>query len=82
VAALDVQAVSVAVTHEIIAVTVVEFEETGETRSVLRDCARCFAAPEVYGQAVLSPTGIAHIAVYETTICGHDATRENWWWKL
>jgi hypothetical protein len=58
------------------------FIETGETRTVERDCKVCLRGQEVYGDGVLSPSGIAHIvASYgDTTLCGKNATGESWWW--
>lgn len=36
-----------------------------------------------YFNYVVSPQGIAHLAnEYGDTDCGHDATRDGWWWPL
>lgn len=67
---------------EIVPYRVVVFDETGAERTVVRDCKVCLRAHEVYGQGVVSPTGIAHITEYEDTLCGHNATGEDWWWPL
>ena len=67
---------------EILTVRTVTFDETGETRDVLRDCKVCRRHAEVYGTGVLSPSGVAHITEYEDTLCGKDATGDGWWWPL
>lgn len=68
---------------EIAQLRVVTFEETGDTREVLRDCASCLRAGEHYGCAVISPSGIAHIGCDGgNTLCGKDATGDAWWWPL
>jgi hypothetical protein len=69
---------------EIVGFRTATFIESGETREVVRDCKVCRSAPEVYGDGVLSPSGIAHIvAGYgDHTLCGKDATGESWWWPL
>lgn len=67
---------------EIIRANVVTFDETGEEREVVRDCKVCRSAREVYGQGVVSPTGIVHITEYEDTLCGKNATGSDWWWPL
>lgn len=74
---------STRIRHEIVPHAVVTFEETGEERIVERDCEVCHRAAESYGCGVVSPSGIAHIAVGGgDTLCGHDATGSDWWWPL
>ena len=31
---------------------------------------------------IVSPAGIAHFGSYGDTVCGKDATGDNWWWPL
>lgn len=69
---------------EILPHRVVVFEESDEgERLIVRDCKVCLRACEpVYGTGVVSPSGIVHVAEYEDTLCGHDATGADWWWPL
>lgn len=34
------------------------------------------------GLFVVSPSGVAHHGDGGDTLCGHDATGDNWWWPL
>lgn len=59
----------------------VVFEETGETRKVRGWCSVCIAGSEVYGDGVVSPSGLMHIGMTGgETKCGKDATCDGWWW--
>ena len=64
--------------------TRITFIETGEEREVVGGCAVCKVDdddakdwPERY---VISPTGVAHHVEMDTTVCGHNATGDGWWW--
>lgn len=49
----------------------------------LRRCAVCATQwwpPHVQG--VVSPAGLEHLEDEGDTLCGHDATRDGWWWPL
>lgn len=68
---------------QIVPYLVVEDEETGEERTVVRDCVVCLSAAESYGCGIVSPSGLAHIGVDGGyTLCGKDATGDDWWWPL
>jgi hypothetical protein len=63
----------------------VAFEETGEIRDVLGMCAVCRIDQEDVraDKFLLSPQGVAHrqsFDIPENTVCGHDATKDGWWW--
>ncbi len=73
------------------AITTVHFTEWYDDddppppRDVTKCCRVCGVTEEDVRsrEFVVSPQGVAHFAA-ETgdTECGHDATRELWWWPL
>ena len=59
---------------------VVVFNETGEERVVRGWCFVC-VQQEVYGDGVVSPSGLMHVGMTGgETRCGKDATLDGWWW--
>jgi len=51
------------------------------SRIVRRACKICQG--DISDPAIVSPRGVAHESEgYGITICGKDATRPDWWWKL
>lgn len=75
-------------TDDELAPRVVVFEETGEERTIVRQCKKCSKVRSRYSRrpdknGVVSPSGIEHIGVdYGFTACGQDATGDRWWWPL
>ncbi len=62
-------------------------EYTGEERAVVGHCAVCGVEEKhvMTHKFLLSPNGTAHLQsrdIPENTVCGHDATRDGWWWPL
>lgn len=59
----------------------VTFEETGETRLIMRWCLRCQADSDF---TIVSPNGTAHYSsdTGEETRCGISATGDGWWHRL
>lgn len=53
--------------------------------TIHRPCKRCKVTEDEVrgGYVVVSPRGVAHHgADYGMTVCGSDATGDNWWWPL
>lgn len=62
-------------------------EEPERERVVLRGCPVCgrreHPINDLSDVMIVSPRGVAHHSDgWGVTICGRDATGENWWWRL
>ena len=61
-------------------------EETIPKPVVVSYCKICLGPRNLKplsGQEVVSPSGVAHYGMDGgNTLCGHDATGDNWWWPL
>ncbi len=75
------------------AITTVYFTEWYEDydplppRDVTKCCQVCGVTEEdvLSREVIVSPQGVAHFAEWDNggdTKCGHDATRDGWWWPL
>lgn len=60
----------------------VYWEDSPDRRRVVRrGCKICKG--DISDPAIVSPSGVAHESEgYGITICGKDATRFDWWWRL
>ena len=55
-------------------------DESRPPRAVIGYCSACKTKPGELVQLV-SPRGFAHHADGDTTLCGRNATGDDWWWR-